>query len=163
MGMAVPAAAQQAGQAAPKNHLVSVDPLALIIFGFVLLEYEQGMGDSSTWGMALSHFEWSDRKYSSFDVRARYYLEGQPLKGLAVGTLLGLTRAGPEDPEADSPRGSSLALGVGFTAEQQWLLGDEERLALTVETGGKRLFYVQDREGARRVLPILRLSIGWAF
>jgi hypothetical protein len=161
--MAVPAAAQQAGETAPKNHLVSVDPLALILLGFVSLEYEQGMGDSSTWGLALSHFEWSRRKYSSFDVRARYYLEGQPLKGLAVGTLLGLTRAGPDDREADRPMASSLALGIGFTVEQQWLLGDEERLALTVETGGKRLFYVQDREGAKRLLPTLRLSIGWAF
>ncbi len=155
--------AQAPAEAAPGSRLVSIDPAALIFFGWVSVEFEQSMGSSSTWGLAVTHFDWRDRNYSSFDVKGRYYLEGERLEGVAIGSSIGLTRPGSEEREDEDSLDPTLALGVGFNVEYQWLLGEERRLALTTEAGGKRLFFLQDRQGASRLLPQLRVSIGWVF
>ncbi len=145
------------------DRVVSINPLALVILGLVSADYEQTLGQNTTGGVSAEYFDWRDRGYLSVDGKVRYYVSGRALEGLAIGTVLGFTRIG-EDSEGEDARSrrSGTAIGVGFSAEHQWLLGEDERLALTTGLGGKRLFFLRD-VAAQRALPMLRFSIGWAF
>lgn len=153
----------QAGPELEFHQVVSINPLALVVLGLVSADYEQTLSQTTTGGVAAEYFDWRDRGYLSIDGKLRYYVSGRALEGLAIGTLVGFTRVGEDDEEEDErSRRSGSAIGVGFTAEYQWLLGDDERLALTAGVGGKRLFFISDTVG-QRALPMVRLSLGWAF
>lgn len=149
----------------PAGHrrVVSVNPVALVALGLFSMDYEQRLGQDTTWGVSLSYFDWRDRNYLSLDGKLRYYFGGEGLEGLSVGFILGMNRAGRDEDEVDErSRRSGAAVGLGFVAEQQWLVGSGERFAVTLGAGGKRLFFLRD-VGAQRALPTVRLSIGWAF
>lgn len=163
--LSVPGAlAAQAGPDQQYHRIASLNPLALVVLGLVSAEYEQTLGNDTSWGVSVEYFDWRDRTYFSADGKVRYYIQGRSLDGFAVGALVGFTRvdrdSDPDAEERSARRGS--AVGVGFLAEHQWLMGSDERLALTVGVGGKRLFFLRD-VGAQSALPMLRLSAGWAF
>lgn len=140
------------------DRLISVNPLLLIFLGYISLDYEQAVSDATTLGASASSFELSDASYLTFEAKGRYYVGGRALDGLSIGGLLGLVRMSADETDE---RGSGL--GIGFNAEQQWLLGVDERLALTAGVGGTRLFFAPESDNFRTVLPIVRLSLGWAF
>lgn len=140
------------------DRIISVNPLLLIFLGYVSLDYEQRVGDAITMGASMSNFSLSDASYLSFDAKGRYYIGGRALDGLSIGALVGYTRL-----KEDETGFSSGALGLGFNVEHQWLLGVDERLAITGGVGGTRLFSGEDRDAFRTVIPVVRLSIGWAF
>ncbi len=156
-----------AGQAGPDlqyDRIVSLNPLALVVLGLVSADYEQTLGSNTSWGGAVEYFDWRDRTYFSADAKLRYYIQDRSLDGISVGALVGFTRV-DRDEDADAEERSARrgsAVSVGFMAENQWLMGSDERLALTVGVGGKRLFFLSD-VGAQSVLPMVRLSAGWAF
>lgn len=155
----VPSAAE--AQVAPTgqyNRILSVNPIALVILGSISVEYEQALNVNSSWGVSASYHEWSDWTYSAVEGKVRYYLQGRALDGFSVGALAGVSSG--RDDESDA---SGTALSVGFMVEHQWLFGDDERLAVTVGGGGKRLAYIDDLPDAPRGLPTIRLSMGWAF
>ena len=141
----------------PHRRVVSVNPVALVALGFISLDYEQVLTENTTLSGTGSRFRRDEIRYASVDARARYYLRGAALDGWSVGALLGLISR--RDREEDT---STTGLGVGFVLEHQWLLGDDQRLAITAGGGGQRLIYFSDRPG-RSVLPVVRLSLGWAF
>lgn len=145
------------------QRIVSVNPVALVFLGLISADYEEAVGDNLTWGSAVSYFDFRDRTYLSLDARLRYYLRDRALDGFAVGALVGFTRiqADLEEGEAGPDRGS--AIGIGFTGEQQWLLGTDRRLAITLGGGAKRFFFIRDVAGSRSVQPVVRASVGWAF
>lgn len=162
VAVASPLSAQLAPEVLPPvghSRVVSVNPLLLIFAGIVSLDYEQRVTSSTTLGGSVSSFGYSDTDYLSLEARGRYYVSGRALDGLSVGTVLGLVRLQAQD----STDLRDYAMNVGFTVEQQWLLGVDERVALTAGAGASRLFFSEDRDPFRRVLPILRLSIGWGF
>ncbi len=145
------------------QRVISINPVALVALGLFSMDYEQRLGQDTTWGMSLSYFDWRDRNYLSLDGKFRYYFGGAGLEGLSAGFILGMNRAGRDEDEVDEvSRRSGAAVGLGFVLEQQWLVGSGERFAVTVGGGGKRLFFLRD-VAAQRALPTLRLSIGWAF
>jgi hypothetical protein len=145
----------------PVEHprVISVNPLLLIFSGIVSLDYEQRVTSNSTLGASVSSFGYSDADYLSLEARGRYYVKGRALDGLSVGTVVGLVRMQAQD----STDLRQYAMNIGFTVEQQWLLGVDERVALTAGGGASRLFFSEDRDPFRRVLPTLRLSLGWGF
>jgi|GEM_PF-1603069 len=152
-------------QVGPADHqrVLSINPVALVALGLFSMDYEQRLGDDTTWGMSLSYFDWRDRNYLSLDGKFRYYFGGHGLDGMSAGLVLGMNRAGRDSEDEDErSRRSGAAIGLGFVVEQQWLVGSGERFAVTVGGGGKRLFFLED-VGAQRALPTIRLSIGWAF
>lgn len=160
----VPASVQaQAGAAHEYDRIASLNPLALVVLGLVSAEYEAVLGEDTSWGVSAEYFNWRDRSYISLDGKLRYYVSGRNLEGLSVGALAGFTWLGRDDEGEDEvSRRSGSAVGLGFVAENQWLLGADERLAVTLGGGGKRLFFLRDVE-AQSVLPVVRLSLGWAF
>lgn len=148
---------------ADRQRVLSINPVALVALGLFSMDYEQRLGDDTTWGMSLSYFDWRDRNYLSLDGKFRYYFGGDGLDGMSAGLILGMNRAGRDSEDEDEQsRRSGAAIGLGFVVEQQWLVGSGERFAVTVGGGGKRLFFLRD-VGAQRALPTVRLSIGWAF
>lgn len=159
-----PLHAQAVGEAgnapAPVEHdrIISINPLLLVFLGYVSIDYEHRVADATTLGASASSFSFSDASYLTVDAKARYYVQDRALEGLSVGTLVGYTRL-----EDDETGDRSNALAVGFNVENQWLLGVDERLALTAGIGGSRLFGADDRDSFRTILPIIRLSLGWGF
>ncbi len=160
--MAAPLSAQVVPEVLPPvghSRIISVNPLLLIFAGIVSLDYEQRVTSSTSLGGSISSFGYSDTDYLSLEARGRYYVSGRALDGLSVGAVLGLVRLQAQD----STDLRDYAMNLGFTLEQQWLLGVDERVALTAGAGASRLFFSEDRDPFSRVLPILRLSIGWGF
>ncbi len=143
----------------PYSRIISVNPLLLVFLGYVSVDYEQRIGPGATMGLSASNFSLSDADYLTIEAKARYYVSGRAFDGVSIGVLVSAVRL----TEDDSTRFTSHALGIGFNAERQWLLGADERLALTAGAGATRLFFADDRDAFRTVIPSLRLSIGWGF
>ncbi len=142
----------------PYSHIVSLNPVLLVFQGIISADYEQRLASSTTLGASLASYSFSKADYLTLEARARYYVSGRAFDGVAVGAVAGVVRL-----KEDSSRSTSTAMNVGFTVERQWLLGIDERVALTAGAGATRLFFAEDRPAFRSVLPILRLSIGWGF
>jgi hypothetical protein len=142
----------------PYSHIISLNPVLLVFQGIISADYEQRVGPSTTLGASLSRFGFSKADYLTLEARGRYYVSGRAFDGVAVGAVVGVVRL-----TEDSTRVNGSAMNVGFTVERQWLLGTDERVALTAGGGATRLFFAEDRPAFRSVLPILRLSIGWGF
>jgi len=142
----------------PYSRIVSLNPVLLVFQGIISADYEQRLATSTTLGLSLSSFGFSKADYFTLEGRARYYVSGRAFDGIAVGAVAGVVRL-----DEDSSSATSTAMNLGFTVERQWLLGVDERVALTAGAGASRLFFAEDRPAFRSVLPILRLSIGWGF
>jgi hypothetical protein len=140
------------------DQILSINPLLLVFQGYVSADYERRLATSTTLGLSLSSFDLSDANYLAIEAKARYYVTGRAFDGVSIGAVSGLVRL-----SEDSTNVKDYALSIGFNAERQWLVGTEERLALTAGLGATRLFFAEDRPAFRQVLPILRLSIGWGF
>lgn len=139
--------------------VISVNPAFLVLMGIFQLDVEQELSPGITVGPSLFYHHAADRRYApklAADVVFRYYPEGRPFSGFAVGALTGFTAM-------EYDESARNALGLGFTAEHHWLLGEDERLALAVGVGGKRLFYLSERGRAWRAVPLMRASLGWTF
>ena len=140
-------------------HIFSINPLLLVFGGVLSADYEQRVTSSSTLGASFSTYNLTGADYLTIEARGRYYVSGRALDGLSVGALVGLVRMRDED-QSDV---RDYAMNIGFTAEQQWLLGVEERVAISAGVGASRTFFSEDREPFRKILPVLRLSAGWGF
>lgn len=139
------------------RRVLSVNPVAFVAFGFLSVDYEQVLTRNTSLSGSGTYFRRGEVHYFTVDTRARYYLRDAALDGWSVGVLLGVVSR--RDRVEDI---STTGMGLGFLVEHQWLLGDDERLAITAGGGGQRLVYFSERPG-RSVLPIIRLSLGWAF
>lgn len=156
----VPVAAEAQQSPSPRQQrLVSVNPVLLVGRGIFSVNLEQTVSPGMTVGPSVFYHHAADRRYwpnVSVDGMFRYYPSGRSFSGFAVGGLLGFT-------VMDDDGASRNALGLGFTGEHHWLLGEDERLGLAVGVGGKRLFFFSERGEAWRVLPTARASLGWSF
>jgi hypothetical protein len=140
------------------SRIVSVNPLLLVFVGSISADYEQRVASSVSLGASVSSFDLSKANYFTVEGRARYYLSGRALDGFAVGASLGVVNM-----SADETDETQTGMSIGFTAEHQWLVGPEERLALTIGAGASRLFGTGESDVFKTVLPSLRLSLGWGF
>lgn len=161
--LAAPAAAQTFGGAAdqapvPYSRIVSINPLLLVFLGNISADFEQRVAPSVSLGLSVASFDLSKANYLTVEGRARYYLSGRAFDGLAVSASLGVVSM-----SADETDESSTAMSIGFGAEQQWLVGPEERLSLVGGLGASRLFFASESDTFRTILPSLRLAIGWGF
>ncbi len=141
------------------SRIVSVNPVLLVVRGSLAADIEQRVGPSVTLGASFANFNFSNADYLTLEGRARYYVSGRALDGIAVGTVLGFVRLSENADDGEN----SVGMNLGFTGERQWLLGAEERVAVTAGAGATRIFFAEDRPAFRSVLPILRLSVGWGF
>jgi hypothetical protein len=140
------------------SRVISINPLLLVFIGSISADFEQRVAPSVTAGVSASSFNVSRADYLTIEGRARYYLSGRALDGFAVGASLGVASLREEN---DGAKGSAML--IGFLGERQWLVGPEERLALTAGLGASRLFFAPDNDAFHTVLPTIRLSLGWGF
>jgi hypothetical protein len=160
LGLPVAAGAQEAERSAPLpySRIASINPLLLVLRGVIAVDLEQRLTPSTSLGISVASFDLSDANYLTVEAKARYYTSGRAFDGVSIGATSGLVRM-----REDSSSVEDYALSIGFMAERQWLVGTDERLALTAGVGASRLFFAADRPAFRDILPILRLSIGWGF
>jgi hypothetical protein len=142
-----------AGRGTP-THVMSANPFGLLIELFNT-EYERRASDTVSVGIggSTARFDTSDghERYVNGDVFFRYYPSGRALSGRSFGAKVGLTQV---------PNQGTF-LGIGFDANQSWLLNDHFYFGSGV--GLKRLIGTDDEAFDLKYIPTLRLNVGVAF
>jgi hypothetical protein len=166
-GLSQPAAAQ---------NVVSLH-LACVSLRWCAAEYERAPGETSfTWGVGVSHLRTPDEQYSrtvslsAADLKLRYYLGDNALRGVSFGIAVGLSRwARTDDANAPDPLSGptsamvveyqriaasnfTFAVGVGFKVHHY-------KIPRNVAPGTP-YDHSRDITGG---YPTLRLSFGRAF
>ena len=117
-------------------------------------------------GLGASYWSPEDFNYSSVDAKFRLYTGGRPLHGFALGLTGGYTHVSGDDAGCGflCIAGNADALTFGFDLGYQWLLGPEQKVAIALGGGAKRLFYVSgDSNDKSDALPTFRFSVGYGF
>jgi hypothetical protein len=156
------------------SHIISVNPF-LPLLGYFAGEYEQRIMPSVALALSGSHTKPDNTRYSNVDAKVRLYPSETALRGFNVAASLGIANIKDEAnvfcdvvPGFESSCGSaSKAFTTGTFAVEaayQWLLGPSRVTAITVGGGAKRYLGSDAKfNGIQRVMPTLRLSIGYAF
>lgn len=154
------------------TRVISVNPF-LPLFGYFQGEFEQRVAKNASIGIAGAHMKLDDI-YTSVDVKLRLYPDERVLENLGISAGLGYGRVKRDDDItcgdpleiAPCPDGKASASAPTFSveAQYQWLLGTSRATAVTIGGGAKRFFIPDEKsDGLERVVPTLRLTIGYAF
>ena len=168
--------------------LVGFNPLG-IPFDIASLEFETLVQQGITFGVAGSYVATDDdlgdaaERFTSVDVKGRYYPGEVVLRGFSVGLSLGITNYServydysvcnptPTNPNpcangAPSSRESLVTPTIGVLVDYNFMLGAERRFVVGTGIGAKRLLkHSSDIEGfdPPRAYPFGRFAIGLAF
>jgi hypothetical protein len=154
---------------APKRTVISFQPLNAI-FSVYSAEIEHAVSSSATIGVGGSYWSYNDdlgdTKYTSGDVKVRFYPEGHPLQGFSFGGQVGYTSV--SDNTSDSFGGSSKSTAhgatIGVALDYNWLLGASKATYVGLGVGAKKIFANSNDIGdATLAYPTARISIGYAF
>ena len=153
----------------PKRTVISFQPLNAM-FSVYTAEIEHAVSTSVTLGVGGSYWSYNDdigdTKYTSGDVKVRFYPEGHPLQGFSFGGQVGYTSV--SDNTTDTFGGSSKSTSngptLGVALDYNWLLGASKATYVGLGVGAKKIFANSDDLGdATLTYPTLRISIGYAF
>lgn len=189
LATALPASSgAQARQIPAYRSLVGFNPLG-IPFDVISIEGETALQQGITVGGAASYVAWDDddcegcsggERFTSADLKFRYYPGEVVLRGLSVGLSLGLTkyseRLGPDcsiDPRpcqtpgpVPTTRESITSPTIGVLVDYNFLLGAQRRFLVGTGVGAKRLLN-RDTDirnfDPPRAYPFARFAIGLAF
>ncbi|MBA3889128.1 MAG: hypothetical protein H0X64_01215 [Gemmatimonadaceae bacterium] len=153
--------------------VIGINPLG-IPFDIVSIEAEGAVAAGITAAGALSYFAPSDDRFTSGDVKVRYYPGETALDGFSVGLGLGLTRRSGIDYRciptqtgcADSPRKSATGPTISALADYNFLLGERRRFLVGTGVGAKRWMVSREtRESvnAEKAWVFARFLVGLAF
>ena len=154
---------------APKRTVISFQPLNAM-FSVYTAEIEHTVSTSVTLGVGGSYWSYNDdigdTKYTSGDVKVRFYPEGHPLQGFSFGGQVGYTSV--SDNTTDTFGGSSKSTTngptIGVALDYSWLLGPSKATYVGLGVGAKKIFANSDDIGdATLAYPTARISIGYAF
>lgn len=171
-----PVAAQQVGAQQLRTYVgvLGINPLG-IPFDIFSFEGEGVVAPGITMAGALSHFAPDEDRYTSGDVKFRYYPGEVALDGFSVGLGVGVTRFSGLDysqpctptPEGcDAPRGEIRGPTVSIIADYNFLLGPRRRFFVGTGVGAKRFIVDRDereRVGAERAWVFAKFLVGLAF
>jgi hypothetical protein len=161
----------------PYRAVVGLNPLG-IPFEIGAFEAEGVILPGVTLGGGVSYVSWNedegdgagDPRFTSGDVKVRYYPGEIALRGFSVGLGLGLTRyselrnsAGPGLPPV---REALTSPTISVLADYNFLLGARQRFVVGTGIGAKRLLASEDdreRADAPRAYAFLRFILGIAF
>lgn len=165
---------EQAGDvASTPRQVIAVNPF-LPLFGYFQGEYERRVRENVSVALAGSYVRFDDY-YTNVDAKLRLYPQDRALEGLglAAGLGVGAVRRRGNYQVCDALGINCVEAGDGTTesaptfsveAQYQWLLGRSRATAVTVGGGAKRYFLSEEKaQGIERVLPTMRLTIGYAF
>lgn len=153
------------------GHAFTLNPF-FVLAGWISGEYEQRVNSSLTLGGGASYVDFSDNRYTSFDVKARLYPNEKAMRGFEMGLGLGVTAVDTDTDDNDcnkGPCGSTektkvTTPAVSLEFGHQWNLGDNQRTILVLGGGGKRfLASKKDLNDTPRVIPFFRIGIGYGW
>lgn len=157
---------------APVRQIISINPV-LPILGWFQGEYEARLQDNLAFALAGSYTEFDNDNYANFDAKLRLYPQERGLQGLGLAAGLGVGNIKREKNFCDVPdlsepgkvcRLRENAASFSVEGHYQWLLGNKRSTAITMGGGVKRYFISDDHDaGINRIMPTLRLSVGYAF
>ena len=173
LGLIKPLAAQSSASSTGQGpgHAFTLNPFFLLA-GWISGEYEQRVNSTITLGGGASYVDFSDRQYTSFDLKARIYPNEKAMRGFEMGLGLGVTAVNTDTDNNDcdgKPCGSSKKTkvtkpAVSLEFGHQWNLGNNRRTILALGGGGKRFIASKsDLNGTRRVIPFVRIGIGYGW
>lgn len=151
--------------------VIGLNPLG-IPFDIVSIEAEGAVAPGITAAAALSHFAPEDDRFTSGDVKLRYYPGETALDGFSVGIGAGLTKRTNTgctylpDGSCVSERISATGPTLSVLADYNFLLGQRRRFFVGTGVGAKRWIVSRDtREsvGAERAWVFGRFLVGLAF
>lgn len=165
--------AEQTQPLARPKQVISINPF-LPIVGRFQGEYERVLGDNVSLAVSAAHVRLDD-DYTSVDVKVRLYGQERAPQGLGLAAGLGLgtvTRRGTYT-QCDDAQQACTEVGDGETnsaptfsveGQYQWLLGGRRATTVAIGGGVKR-YFLSDDEAREiwRVVPTLRLTVGYAF
>ena len=161
------------GNSTDRSHVVSTNPLTMILLSWYNGEYEQQLTQAATLGLSGSRLSFgAEDAFVSVNAAFRYYPGGIALRGFYLGPRIGLfhqsiyaTSQSDMDVEeheitesdVDVNKDQGSFLGVGFELGYAWLVGNEKHLSISMGGGATRLFNGD-------AVPMIRLvNVGWAF
>ena len=165
-----------AGVALPtlKTGVLSVQPISAM-FTLYAGEYEHRLSPTLTLGVGGNYFSHGgdagsgdiDTRYTSGDVKLRYYPGASAFQGFSFGAQAGYTRvtgAVSDDATGESREGSAGGPTFGVALDYNWLLGASRSFYVGLGLGAKALFIDAKKfDDATARYPTARISIGRAF
>jgi len=156
--------------------VVGLNPLG-IPFDIFSIEGEGAVAPGMTVAGALSYFgpgDDADDRFTSGDIKFRYYPGETALDRFSVGLGVGLTRRSGIDYRCDPavgcplepPRNEATGPTVSVLADYNFLLGDRRRFFVGTGVGAKRWLVsreTRERVGAERAWVFGRFLVGLAF
>ena len=177
------APAQTTSQTEPvlRRAIVWTNPV-LFVFGWYMGEAEIRLQENHTVGVSGSFVEFQDEKpgeigyeetqYFSVNAFYRYYPTGS-FKGFFIGGQFGNVQVSQkenvEDPITFLPTGevtdvSASAFSAGVLIGYGWLLGEAQRIGVSLGIGANRLFGGDVADDVQLTIPVVRLiNVGIAF
>ncbi|HEY0928407.1 MAG TPA: hypothetical protein VGE27_00705 [Gemmatimonas sp.] len=151
------------------DHIIAINPF-LPLLGYFQGEYEQRIRPNVSFALAGSYVRFDDY-YTNVDAKLRLYPQERALHGLGLSGGLGYGAIRRKDTLCDiisenCQRDNTTESAPTFSVEgqYQWLLGTSQSTAVTIGGGIKRYFIAEERsKGIQRVMPTMRLTIGYAF
>ena len=154
----------------PERRIIAWTNPVLFVFGWYIFEAESRLEENHTVGISGSFlqfedgdpgdFEYQEDEYSSVSVFYRYYPTAS-FEGFFIGAQLGRVEVKSKTNFTDE---SGSAFSAGVLIGYGWLLGDAERIGVSLGFGANRLFGDDVEDDERLTLPVIRLiNVGIAF
>jgi hypothetical protein len=143
-----------------------------IPFDIVAVEGETTIGAASTIGAVFSYNDIDNKRYTTGDLRYKYYPAEVAMRGFSVGASLGMTKfrsATSTDPATgiSSVTPATLSAGtLGVLVDYNWTQGPSQKFVIGTGVGAKRVLAGQDqraRIGLERAYITGRFVIGLLF
>lgn len=164
--------AQQTRQSASTDgapsRVISANPF-LPLLGYFAAELEQRLSNAASVALSGSHIEPDNARYTNVDLKGRLYPTERGLHGFNMAASLGFARirqtegfecAAEPCPAPNAFSTGSFAVELGY----QWMLGPSKVTVVSVGGGAKRYLGSDDKfTNINRVMPTLRLNVGYAF
>ena len=159
---------------APRSGVLSIQPISAM-FTLYAGEYEHRLSPKLTLGVGGTYVSHGadadaggiDTRYSSGDVKLRYYPGAAAFQGFSLGVQGGYTRitgAITNDATGESREGSASGPTFGVALDYNWLLGASRSFYVGLGVGAKALFVDAEKfNDAAARYPTARISIGRAF
>lgn len=153
------------------GHAFTLNPF-FVLAGWISGEYEQRVNSTVTLGGGASYVDFTDNRYTSFDLKARLYPNEHAMRGFEMGMGLGVTAVDTDTdgndcddkpcPSSEKTKVTTPAVSLEFG--HQWNLGNNGRTILVLGGGGKRfLVSKKDLHDSPRVIPFFRVGIGYGW
>jgi hypothetical protein len=156
------AGAQRAPVPIPTQTYIGFNPLGLPANVFTL-ELENAVSSGISVGAVGSYIDFDHSRYTTGDLKVRYYPSEVVLRGFAVGISAGVTRFSNDSADV---RRTMSAPTAGILVDYNWLLGRSERFLVGTGIGAKRVLASKaerERASVDYATVTTRLIFGFAF